>query len=84
MHLDCQEGLPSASYVSARKPPPEEVEETLLSQFGVETSTEGKEEEPGMGAARWSPILLQVDSRQHHTEVLITDECFQLDEVAPG
>lgn len=51
MRLDCQEGLPSASYVCANKPPPE-VEETLPSQFGVETSKEGKEEEPGMGAAR--------------------------------
>lgn len=63
MHLDGQEGLPSASYVPARKPPPEEVEETLLPQIRVETPKEGKEEKPGMGAARWSPILLQVNPR---------------------
>lgn len=63
MHLDGQEGLPSASYVPARKPPPEEVEETLLPQIRVETPKEGKVEEPGMGAARWSPVLLQVDPR---------------------
>lgn len=53
MHLDDQEGFPSVSYIPVRKPPPEEVEETLLPQFGVETSTEGTQEEPGMGAARW-------------------------------
>lgn len=43
MHLDGQEGLPSASYVPARKPPTEEGEETLLYQSGVGTSKEGKE-----------------------------------------
>lgn len=69
MHLDGQEGLPSASYVPSRKPPPEKVEETLLPQFRGKTSKERKEEEQGTGAARWSPVLLQADSRQHHAHL---------------
>lgn len=52
VHLDSQEAFSSVSYIPARKPPPEEVEETLLPQFRVETPTEGKEEEPGIGTAR--------------------------------
>lgn len=84
MHLDGQEGLPSARYVPAGKPPPGDGRNSLSSpDLKQKHLKEGRRKSRAQGQQDGHQTFSGVDPRQHHIQLLITDGCFQLHEVTP-
>lgn len=82
MHLDGQEGLPSARYVPAGKPPPERWQKlSLLPKF--KHLKEGRRKSWSRGQQDGHETFSSPDPRQHHVQLLITDGRFQLHKVTP-